>query len=300
MRLPVSTLEVFNAIARAGSLNGAASALGVTPSTVSHQLKALEAWMGTALFVRTTRQIALTDAGRALVRGTEPAFGQLEEAVRSAQDLGAGPRGELRITMPTFAYDLVVGPRLADFRMRHPDIAIEISLDESLDDLRGRSFHAGFRLGGRIDDDMVAVRLAPAQRIAVLASEAYLAKHGVPETPADLLQHECIRYRFKTSDQLAPWVFEGPDGEYRVDVAGHLIVNSLDVLYEQVGAGLGLGYSFAHYAPNGLEGAPLIPLFADVAKPVPALFAYFPREYRNLGILRTFIDHMRDDGGRIE
>lgn len=297
MRLPLAALEIFNAIARAGSLNGAASELGVKPSTVSHQLKALEARMGTALFVRTTRQIALTDAGRALLHGTGPAFDQMEEAVVSAKDVGASSRGELRVTMPTFVYDLVVGPRLASFRARHPAIAIEISFGEALDDLRGQSFHAGFRLGDRIDDAMIAVRVAPAQRLAVVASEGYLAKHGVPATTADLLQHECIRYRFKTSGQLAPWIFEGPDGEYRVDVEGHLIVNSLGVLYAQVGAGLGLAYSFAHYAPNGLGGAPLVPLFADIAKPVPALFAYFPREYRNLGILRLFIDHMRDGGG---
>lgn len=224
MRLPVTTLEVFNAIARAGTLNGAAAELGVTPSTVSH--------------------------------------------------------------------------RLADFRRRHPDIALEISFDEGLDDLRARSFHAGFRLGGLIDDDMVAVRVAPAQPLAVLASSDYLTRHGTPGTPSDLLKHECIRYRFRTSDQLASWDFTGPDGEYRADVTGRLIVNSLDALYGLVSEGQGLGYSFARYVPRGLRGsaraAPLVPLFADVAKPAPALFACFPKEYRNLAVLRAFIDHLRD------
>jgi len=207
MRLPLATLEIFDAIAREGSFKGAANRLGLQPSTVSHQLKTLEEQLGTALIIRTTRSLSLTEAGRALLRGAGPAFEQLADAVDSARSTGHAARGSLRLAMPEFVYKLYVGPTIQSFRAAYPEIDLEMSFTEAFSDILGEELHAGFRLGDRIAQDMVAVRLTPPLKLAVLASPKYLERRGKPGKPGDLLTHDCIRYRFQTSRQIAPWSF---------------------------------------------------------------------------------------------
>lgn len=292
MRLPLSTLEVFDAIAREGTLRGAAKRLGLQPSTVSHQLKTLEAQLGVVLFSRTTRSIALTEAGETLFRGTSPAFDQIESAIQAAKDTGHSRRGSLRITMPGFAYDMVIAEKLRSFRMAYPDIEVEISINESFVDLFEERFHAGIRFGDRIDPDMIAVRITPPQPLAVLASRDYLRKYGTPATPREVLSHECIRYRFGDSGQFAPWEFTGSDGRYSVAVSGHLIVNTLPSLYSAIGDGLGLGYSFAEYRPTGSRKN-IVPLLEDFIDPIAGAYLYYPREYRGVELIRLFVEHLR-------
>ena len=292
MRLPLSTLEIFTAIAREGSLRAAADRLGLQPSTVSHQLKTLEAQLGVSLFSRTTRSIALTEAGRVLFRGTSPAFDEIEAAVQASKDTARSQRGALRITMPGFAYDMVIADTLPSFREAYPDVELEISIDETFVDLFEGRFHAGIRLGDRVDPDMIAVRITPPLALAVLASDDYIRKHGSPESPQELLEHECIRYRFGQSGQFAPWEFVGPEGRYSVNVSGKLIVNTLPSLYSAVAEGLGLGFSFADYRPDGI-GASVVPLLQNVTEPIAGTYLYYPREYRSRELLRLFIDHVR-------
>lgn len=289
MRLPLSTLEIFEAIGREGSLRAAATRLGVQPSTVSHQLKALETQLGVTLFTRTTRSITLTEAGQALFRGCNPAFDQIESAIQSARDVGRSRRGSLRITMPGFAYDMFVADKLGVFRAACPEVELEISIDETFVDLFQNKFHAGIRLGDRLDPDMIAVRISPPLELAVLASETYLEKNGRPRTPENLMNHECIQYRFRRSGNFAPWDFRGKDGPYTVNVSGKLIVNTLSTLYAAVRAGHGLGYSFSHYRPN-IADAPITPLLQSDIEPINGAFLYFPREYKSHEILRIFID----------
>lgn len=292
MRLPLSTLEVFDAIAREGSLRAAATRLGLQPSTVSHQLKALEGQLGVTLFARTTRSIALTEAGQALFRGSNPAFDQIEAALQAARDTGRSRRGSLRLTMPGFAYDMVVADKLKSFREAHPDVELEISINETFVDLFEDRFHAGIRLGDRVDPDMIAVRVSPPLGIAVLASRSYLDRHGEPATPQELAAHECIRYRFGRSRRYAPWDFIGPNGRYSVEVSGNLVVNTLPSLYSAVRQGLGLGYSFADYRPPGTQ-SDIVPLLQEFTEPIAGTYLYYPREYRSVELLRLFIDHVR-------
>ena len=204
MRLPLPSLEVFAAIARHGSLRAAGEALGVKSSTVSHQLKALETQLGTALFIRTTRSVSLTEAGRALLRGAGPAFEQLAEAYESARNTGHAARGALKLAMPDFVYHLFVSPILPGFCAAYPEIELELSLTDALSDILGEELHAGFRLGDRIAQDMVAVRLTQPLPLAVTASPGYFAAHGTPQQPRDLLDHSCIQYRFQSSGRIAP------------------------------------------------------------------------------------------------
>ena len=232
MRLPLSTLEVFNAIAREGSMSAAAQALGIKRSTVSHQLKSLEDQLGTALFVRTTRAINLTEAGRALMRASGPAFEQLADGLETARSAGHSARGELKLAAPEFAYQLLIRDQLVTFQEKYPEIKLELSLSDALSDILQQGLHAGFRLGGLVAQDMIAKLLTEPLISATVASPAYLGKHGVPQTPTDLLNHNCLRYRFQSAGQLAPWAFTGPEGGYAVDAPGSLIANSMPVTIE--------------------------------------------------------------------
>ncbi|NKW78525.1 LysR family transcriptional regulator [Rhodobacteraceae bacterium R_SAG7] len=293
MRLPLSTLEIFHAIAREGSFKGAATRLNLQPSTVSHQLKTLEAQLGTALFIRTTRSISLTDAGRALLRGAAPAFDQLSDAVETARSVGHAPRGSLRLAMTDFAYSMHVGAALPSFRTAYPEIEIEMLFTDALTDLLGEELHAGFRLGDRIAPDMVAVRLTRSEPLAVLASPDYLERHGVPHTPADLLDHECIRYRFPTSRQIAPWTFSQDSNDYTVDVGGKIIVNTLPSVVDLAKAGHGFIFTFRDYCAEEIASGNLVTVLESHVGKTPGTFIYFPREYRNMVPLRLFVDHLK-------
>lgn len=293
MRLPLPTLEIFNAIAREGSFKGAAHRLGLQPSTVSHQLKTLEEQLGTALIIRTTRSLSLTEAGRALLRGAGPAFDQLADAVETARSVGHAPRGTLRLAMTDFVYELYVGPALPSFRNAYPEIEIEMQFTDALTDLLAEELHAGFRLGDRIAPDMVAVRISRAESLAVFASPTYLKKRGTPETPSDLLDHECIRYRFPTSRQIAPWTFRKDEEDCAVDVKGSLVVNTLPAVVELATQDHGLIFTFRDYGADQVKNGKLVPVLEDHLGKTPGTYIYFPREYRNMVPLRLFVDHLK-------
>ncbi|MEN0000008.1 MAG: LysR family transcriptional regulator [Pseudomonadota bacterium] len=293
MRLPLSTLEVFTAIAQQGSLRAAADQLGIKPSTVSHQLKSLEEQIGTALFIRTTRSVSLTEAGRALLRGSGPAFDQLETALETARSTGHQARGQLKLAMADHVYDLFVGPALASFSQRYPEIELEFSITDALTDILDEGFHAGFRLGDRISQDMVAVRLSPPLPLAVVGSPGYIAAFGTPASPEALLSHNCVRYRFQSSGQIAPWNFSSAEGDYRVDVRGTMIVNTLPASIHLAEQGMGLVYTFKDICKEALQDGRLISVLEAHLPHTPGVHLYFPREYRNMVPLRLMLDHLR-------
>jgi len=293
MRLPLSILEVFNAIAHEGSLRGAARKLGVKPSTVSHQLKKLEEQLGTALFIRTTRSISLTEAGRALARSTGPAFDMLGEGLNSAQTAGHSERGSLKLAIPEFAYFLLVRNELAGFQKKYPEIEVELSMTDSMSDILDEGLHAGFRLGGLVAEDMVAISLTEPLKTAVVASPEYLERQGVPSDPEALLKHNCLRYRFPSSGQLAPWTFTGPDSVYAVDVRGKLIANSSPATIDLALQGLGLTFTFRDYCADALASGDLVEVLTDHQTTLPSMNIYFPREYRSMMPLRLFIEHLQ-------
>lgn len=295
MRLPLSTLEVFDAIAREGSLRGAAQALGIKPSTVSHQLKNLEEQLGTALFIRTTRSISLTESGRALVRSTGPAFEQLGEGLYSAQTAGHAAQGALRLAIPEFAYFLLVRDKLVAFQKNYPEIEVEMSMTDALSDILSEGFHAGFRLGGLVAQDMVAISLTGRLSSTVVASPEYLKTHGAPKDPTELLSHNCLRYRFQGSGQIAPWIFSGTDGSYPVEVRGNLIANSSPATIDLALQGLGLTFTFRDYCTEALASGELVEVLTKHQATVPGVNIYFPREYRTMTPLRLFIEHLKDE-----
>ena len=291
--LPFGGLEVFLAVANHGSLRGAADALGVQPPAVSYRLKALEDRIGVALFIRTTRSVQLTDAGRALLARARPAMAELCEALEDARASGIVRRGTVRLTLPYVAYELTIAGKLAAFQSQYPEIELELSFNEAFVDIASEGFHAGVRLGEHIRDDMIAVRLSPPLKQVVFASPSYFDKRGRPERPEDLLQHNCIRYRYIASKRFAEWQFHSPEGMTTIDVQGTLIVNSTNALITAARAGLGIGWLFRPSIEDDLEAGSLESVLYGYSVERPGYFLYYPKANARIEVLRVFIDFMR-------
>lgn len=196
--------------------------------------------------------------------------------------------------MADHVYDMFIGPYLPGFCATYPEIELEFAISDALTNLIHEGLHAGFRIGDRIAQDMVASRLTPPLPLAVLGSPAYFDRHGIPDTPRELLVHNCIRYRFHSSGRIAPWEFQGPEGAYSVDVRGQLINNTLPASIDLARQGLGLAYTFRDYAERELRSGQLLQVLEPYLSATPGIFIYFPREYRTMMPLRLFIDHLRE------
>lgn len=303
-RASLAALQTFVAIAEEGSLRAAARRLGVNPPAVSHQLKTFETRLGTPLFVRTTRSVSLTDAGRLLYEGSRHLLGALDDALETAR-LSAGVNaGRLRITLPYRAFQTIVAPRLRSFQSAHPRIELDLTIAEGLTDVVAGGFHAGIRLGDHLQDEMIAVRLSRVEAAAFVASPDYLAEHGVPTEPRELVDHLCIRHRQISSGRLSDWRFTGAGGDMVVEVGGTLIVDDLRTVVDAACRGLGIGWSLKCGVAAELEAGVLVQLLAAFTPPRPGFHLYFPRSLQQLGILRAFIAHYRcrerEDPGRKE
>lgn len=294
MTTAISDLDVFLAIADAGSLRAAGRALGLGPPAVTKRLQRLEDTIGTPLFVRTTRAIALTDAGRALVDRARPAVHELEAAIEDARASATVRKGAVRVTLPYLAYELTLAPHLPAFHRRYPDIELELSFDEAFVDISEQGFHVGIRLGDHIRDDMIAFRLTRPLTQAVFAAPDYLARNGTPERPADLLAHNCIRYRYIASRRIAEWEFEGDAGRYTVDVGGNLIVDSTTAMLSAARAGVGLAWLFHDNLIADFDSGHLVSVLDEHVITSPGHFLYFPRAHAKTGVVRAFVDFMRE------
>jgi DNA-binding transcriptional LysR family regulator len=286
-------LEVFLAVARLGSLRAAAATLGVQPPAVSQHLKSFETQIGATLFSRTTRSVQLTEAGRALLQQAGPAFAELIEALDLARGVGRTRSGTIRLTLPYRAYQLVIAPKLAELQRLHPEIVLELSLNEGLVDVVRGGFHAGIRLGDRIDQDMIALRLTPPLKGAYFAAPSYLAHAGRPRHPRDLLQHNCIRYRNIASGTIADWQFTGPDGLYAVEVTGNLVFNDFRSVVDAAVAGLGIGWSLRPGIGEELRSGQLVSLLDRHVVTRPSFYLYFPKANARIEIPRIFIEFLK-------
>jgi len=293
VRGPLDGTEVFLAVAEHGSLRAAANAMGVQPPAISQQLKAFEQTLGITLFARTTRSVHLTEAGRNLLQRAAPAMAELRAALDDTRDRATGQRGILRITMPWVAYRLIIASELAAFQEAYPEIELELSMSEAFVDIIAQGFHAGIRMGDRVHPDMIALRLTPPLDEVCFASPAYLARHGRPTSLDDLLQHNCIRYRFQGSGQLQPWRFDTPGGEAEVTVRGNLIVNSFTAVVEAARDGLGIGKFFRDDVAGELAVGTLVPLLEDHTFRYPGFHLFYPRHNKRLPLLRAMVDFLK-------
>jgi len=285
-------VEVFLAVARAKNFRQAAARLGITPSAVSQAVRGLEARLGAALFIRTTRSVSLTEAGQRFFERAAPAFDELVAAAEAARGLGRRPVGLLRLAVPRAVVPLILEPMIASFCDAYPEIEIEIAASEELIDLAAKGFDAGIRLGQMIAPDMVVVRLTPAFPFAVVGAPAYLARRPPPQTIEDLANHACLRLR-RSNGSIAPWAFVDGNRAIEASLAGPLIAHDYPTLIGAALRGLGLAQVPAPLAAGPIADGRLQTLLAPFAVETPGLFLYYPGRRQVLPKLRAFIDHVR-------
>ena len=292
IRAPLSGIDVFLAIVREGSLRAAARALGVGAPAVSHRLKALEKTLGVALFVRTTRSIELTEAGRTLLAGAAPAFQEIIDAIEGTRAIGGSTTGTLRLTMPISAFKMIVAPVLAEFQTLYPGIRLDLSTSERLVDIVQEGFHAGFRLGDRLTPGVVAVRLTGPLMPCYFAAPSYLQAHGRPAHPRDLLGHKCIRYRYITANRIQDWQFIVDGQAITVDAPTTLILDGMEAVRQAVRDGHGISWSLRPVIENELDAGRLETVLDPYVVPLPPYYLFYPEQNRRLELLRLFIDFL--------
>lgn len=285
-------VEAFLAVARRCSFRRAAADLGVTPSAVSQAIRALEARLGVALFIRTTRSVGLTEAGQRFLDRAGPAFEELAAAGEAARELGQRPTGLLRLTLPRSVVPLIIEPMLASFCRAYPEIELELAASDEMVDLASGGFDAGIRMGEFITPDMVAVRLTPSFAWMVVGSPDYLARQGRPEHLQDLRGHACLRLR-RSSGTIAPWHFAEGNRQIEASFSGPLIAHDYPTLLGAAMRGVGLAQVPEPLAQRALAEGTLEQVLGSIAAATPGVFLYHPGKRQVLPKLRAFIDHMK-------
>jgi DNA-binding transcriptional LysR family regulator len=291
-RVEPSALTPFLVIAKQGSFRRAAGELGVSPSALSHALRSLETRLGVRLLNRTTRSVALTEAGQRLLARVGPAFRDIDAALDELNVFRDRPAGTLRINAARSATRLVLVPLVARFCALYPDIRVELVSDEALVDVVSAGFDAGVRFGETIAADMVATPLGPKHAFAVVGSPEFFARHTAPETPHDLRALPCVRLRF-ASGSLYQWEFERDGAELTVEVDGPLVLNDIDLMVDAAVSGIGLAYVFEIAVRAQLASGALVRVLAGWCPPYPGFFLYYPSRERQPAVLRAFIEFVR-------
>ncbi|AMX98354.1 LysR family transcriptional regulator [Mesorhizobium ciceri] len=285
-------IEAFLAVARHRNFRRAAAQLGVTPSAVSQAVRALEARMGAALFVRTTRSVGLTEPGQRFLDRAGPAFEELVAAGEAVRDIGQRPTGLLRLSVPRAVVPLILEPMIASFCRAYPEIELEIAASDEMVDLAAGGFDAGIRLGQFIAVDMVAVRLTPSFSFVVVGSPDYLKRHGRPERVDDLRNHACLRLR-RSNGAIAPWAFVDGNEAIEAMLSGPLIAHDYPTLLGAAMRGVGLAQTPRPIAEAPIAEGKLEPVLDGIAATTPGVFLYHPGKRQVLPKLRAFIDHLK-------
>ena len=286
-------LVAFRAVAQTRSFTTAAAQLEVSPQAVSQGVKALEARLSVRLFNRTTRSVALTEAGELLWARVGPALDDVMEATESVRELAEKPTGLLRISLPRLAFATLLQPQLARFHEQYPGIALELCFDDAFVDIVARGLDAGIRLDDSIAHDMVSVPLSAQEAIAIVASPAYLKRRGTPKTIADLAQHDCIRFRFSSTDVIFRWELLNEGRTVEVEVRGPITVNDPAAMVGCALEGLGLAYVLHRTAQDHLASGKLKRVLIPVSPTLPGLHLYFPSRRQLPMKLRCFVDFWR-------
>ena len=281
-------LPTFLSVARHKSFRAAARELGVTPGAVSQAVRALEHKVGLPLFQRTTRRVSLTDAGEALFARVAPAAAQIDGALEDLQGRRDTPNGLLRLTVPHIAGAHFIEPVLPRFHSAYPDVQVEISVNDALVDLAENGFDAGIRVGDTLAPEMIGVRLTEELAWGVFGSPAYFAKHGHPSTARDLLQHECIRYRYP-SGGLYRWELNDRGRAVNIDVPGRFTVNEGRLALSLARAGVGLMYGTDRLLEEELRSGALEPTLPGCRVTSPGFYLYFAARSKAQPKLRAFI-----------
>jgi DNA-binding transcriptional LysR family regulator len=285
-------LTGFAAVAERGSFAKAAAVLGISTSTLSQAVRSLEERLGVRLFNRTTRSVALTEAGERLFRQIGPVLEQLEMSVEAVNSFRDRPTGTLRLTVCSLAVGLVIGPNLGAFQAAHPDITLDITVDDGVPDLVAGHFDAGIQPHWRIERDMIATRISPASRLIAVASPEYLSRHPRPVVPKDLSQHNCVRFR-RTTGAVLRWRFERDGEKIEVPAEGSVVTNNFELAVCAAVEGIGIGYTLESYVARLTAEGRLVPVLEDWTPHFNGFHIYYPSRRQLPMVLRAFIDFLR-------
>ncbi|SEJ75688.1 DNA-binding transcriptional regulator, LysR family [Sphingomonas sp. OV641] len=286
-------LAAFVAVARERSFTRAAAKQGVSQSALSQTVKALEARLGVRLLTRSTRSVSATEAGERLLRTLAPRFEEIEQELSALNALRDKPAGTVRITAGEHPAVSILQPALQRILPYHPDIHVEIVVDYGLTDIVAQGYDAGVRLGEQVAKDMIAVRIGPDMRMAVVGSPAYFATRPRPETPQDLTTHNCINIRLPTYGGLFAWEFERDGRELRVRVEGQIVVNHGAVRLASVLDGLGLAYVPEDQIVDHVASGRLIRVLEDWCAPFSGYHLYYPSRRHASPAFAVVLDALR-------
>ena len=297
--MPHSNLDdllAFLAVVRERSFTRAAAKLGVSQSALSHTIRRLEAKLGIRLLTRTTRSLSPTEAGERLLERLGPHFEQIQTELDGLTQLRDKPAGTIRITAGEHAAHAVLWPVLAKFLPRYPDIKVEVIVDYGLIDIVAQRYDAGVRLGGQVAKDMIAVRIGPDMRMAVVGAASYLARRSLPKKPQDLTTHNCINLRLPTHGGLYAWELERGRREVHVRVDGQLVFNNITLRVNAALEGLGLAFLPEDVVQPYLTQGRLKRVLEDWCPPFPGYHLYYPSRRQSSAAFSLLADALRYRG----
>jgi DNA-binding transcriptional LysR family regulator len=288
----LDVIPVFVAVAEEGGFRAAGKRLGVTGSAVSHALRRLEERLGVTLVRRTTRSVALTEAGERFYAAVRPLLQDLEAAVTEIGEMAAEPRGRLRLHVAVSAESFLKGPALAGFLAAHPHVQLELAVSDDRPDIVASGYDAGIELGEVIDRDMIAVPVTGKMRLAVVGSPAYFARHPVPEHPRDLVEHVCINWHATPDAPAYRWEFTEDGRDFSVAVQGRVLCNDGAVNRHLARAGLGLAVAYAEEVAEDVARGTLVSVLEEFLPPFDGCYLYYPNRRHTSPALRALIDYL--------
>jgi DNA-binding transcriptional LysR family regulator len=292
VRDELSLLSAFLTVAEERSFTRAAKRLGVSPSALSHAIRGLEERFGVRLLARTTRSVAPTDAGGQLLARLRPALGDVRGALDLLAGLRARPAGRVRLVVSPLAVTTVLAPKLGAFAREYPDVVLDVTTEESRVDLVAAGFDAGIHLGEFIERDMVAIRVSPDLRPAIVGAPGYFASHERPASPRDLTGHRCINFRHGSAG-VYRWEFDKGRRSLTVAVQGPLIVDDVELLIQAAVDGVGLAFTDERRVAPHLASGALVRVLEDWCPPFPGFFLYYPSQRQLPAALSALIDALR-------
>lgn len=289
----VNDLFAFLAVAREQSFTKAAGKLGVSQAALSYTVRALEERLGVRLLTRTTRSVALTDAGERLFNTAAPRLDEIEAELNSLRDLREKPAGTIRITTGEHPADVLIRPKLEKFLPKYPDIKVELMIDHGLTNIVSERYDAGVRLGEQVAKDMIAVRIGPDVRFAVVASKAYFEKNPTPKTPQDLVGHNCINILLPTLGGVWPWEFEKNGRELKVRVEGQATFNGIFQCVKAAAGGLGVAYAPENLVEQYIAKGQLKRVLTDWCPVWPGFHLYYPSRRQSSPAFALLVEALR-------
>ena len=289
-------LLAFVAVARERSFTRAAARLGLSQSALSHTIRGLETRLGLRLLARTTRSVSPTEAGERLLQSIGPRLEEIEAEIDALGDLRQKPAGTIRISATDHVADTILWPKLTKLLREYPDIRVEITIEYGLTDIVAQRFDAGVRSGERVAKDMIAVRIGPDLRMAVVAAPSYFANRPLPKAPQDLVAHNCINLRLPTHGGLYAWEFEKGSREVNVRVEGQLVFNGTNQMLKAALDGFGLAYVPEELAEPHIAAGRLQRVLEDWCQPYPGYHLYYPSRRQSSAAFTLLVDALRYRG----